>query len=84
MLLDELEAVVENAKGGFMGKRIINEEEFFTKAQQLRLKLKASGFDQRASTAPLQTNLSSRDLIAWAQTLPREEQEKIIAALSGH
>ncbi len=81
-LLDELEGLVGNAKGGFMGKRLINEEEFFTKVQQLRSKLSEVGFSQSGSTHPLETHRSSRDLIAWARTLSREEQEEIVAALS--
>lgn len=41
-IIDELEQLVENSKGGFMGKRVINEEEFFTKIQQLRSALPKS------------------------------------------
>ena len=38
-LLDELEQLIENAKGGIFGKRIIDEEEFFVKMTQLRAHL---------------------------------------------
>ncbi len=65
-----------------MGKRIINEEEFFVKVQQLRSKLKPFDFNQPGLIPPIETHRSSRDLIAWARTLSREEQQKIVIALS--
>lgn len=41
-IIDEIEQLVENGKGGWLGKRLINEEEFFTKIQQLRSALPKS------------------------------------------
>lgn len=67
--LDELEAVVENSRGDFMGKRLINEEEFFTRVQQLRAKLNALSTRQ------------SRDALSLALSLPREERRKLAEAL---
>jgi len=65
--ISDLETLFERSPM-FMGKNLVSAEEFFTRAQTLRTNLDALP--------------SSRELIAWLRTLPHEQQQEIVAALS--
>lgn len=76
-LIDELEQLVEESKG-ILGKRMVAEEEFFTKMQQLRSALPQSLKDAETPALPANFNELSRGdklrLIArWSAELARDE-----------
>lgn len=72
-LIDELERLVES--GAFMGKRMVNEEAFFTQTQRLRAALSRHEVVRTSSKA-------ANDFIAAARLLTEPEQLQIVAALA--
>lgn len=85
-IIDEIEGLVENSKGGFMGKRWVNEEEFFTKIQQLRAALPAAMRDAEigaGNAAPLAGSAGLQEVLQSAQRLSQGEKLALIARLSG-
>lgn len=82
-LIDEIEQLVEKGKG-WMGKRFVNEEEFFTLIQRLKIALpqflKSAG--QNSGSAPRQSSKSVNDFIEESRLLSDKEQLQIIAAMS--
>ena len=77
-LIDEIEQMVENGKG-WMGQRLINEEAFFVKIQQLRIALPAA----MKNAAPSgRASKAVNDLIEESRLLTEREQLQIIAALA--
>ena len=73
-MLDELEQLVENGKG-LMGKRMVNEEEFFTQMQRIRDVVAQSG-------ASLGTSKAVKDFVEESGQLSEPEQLQIVAALA--
>ncbi len=67
--IDELEQSVDNSKGGFLGKRLINEDEFYTRLHKLRAQLK--GWQER----------EKRDISQRAHSLTREERRALAGSL---
>ncbi|RYG73162.1 hypothetical protein EON80_03515 [bacterium] len=89
-IIDELEQLVEKSSG-FMGKRMVNEEEFFTQIQRLRATIPQSlkdAEDLLRSGMPTSVNLnpskSVREVITESSALSRKEQLQIICALAAH
>ncbi len=77
-LVDEIEQLVEESKG-FMGKRLVSEEAFFTKMQQLRAAL-PQAMQDAANSAAASANFS--DASVQARGLSRAEKLRLIAQLS--
>ena len=73
-LIDEIEQLVEEGKG-FMGKRMIEEEAFFTKVQALRAAL-----PQAMRNAA--TSSSAGEIAVTASGLSRGDKFRLIAQLS--
>ncbi len=75
--LDEIEQLVENGKLGFMGKRVVNEEEFFILIQRLRSELPRAMKDaeelmKKAEAVDLETRSAwptARDIITQTRDL---------------
>jgi hypothetical protein len=73
-LLDELEQLVENGKG-LMGKRMVNEEEFFIQMQRIRHVV--------ATRDPaVSTSKAVKDFVEESGQLSQPEQLQIVAALA--
>jgi predicted Zn-dependent peptidase len=86
--IDEIEQLVENGKG-WMGKRVVSEEEFFTLIQRLRSALPRELKDAedllRAGLPPsvsLEPSRPVQEIIKETSALNRQEQLQIIAALA--
>lgn len=76
--IDELENLVENGKLGFMGQRMVNEEEFFTIIQRLRTALvEVARANETRGASP-----AAHEVIAQTRDLAPQEQLQIIAALA--
>ncbi len=92
-LVDELEQLVEKGSG-LMGKKLVNEKEFFTQIQRLRMALPQSLKDAedaartapreigQSETVPRESSKSVRDFIEDSRFLSNKEQLQILAALS--
>jgi hypothetical protein len=87
-IIDEIEQLVENGKG-WMGKRMVNEEEFFTQIQRLRAAIPQAVKDAedaqslgRATPGSTATSRPVRDFINDSSLLSRQEQLQIISALA--
>ena len=84
-LMDELEHLVEASKG-FMGKRMVEEEAFFHKVQQLRTALPQALKDAQDSAwardLTPDASASLREVAARAHNLSRGEKLNLIAQLS--
>jgi cell division septum initiation protein DivIVA len=79
-IIDEIEQLVENGKGGWLGKRLINEEEFFTKIQQLRSALpksmkEAEDLMRKAEAVVNSAQTEAERLVTTAEA----EAEKIVS-----
>jgi hypothetical protein len=87
--IDKIEQLVENGKG-WMGKRLVDEEEFFTLIQQLRSGLPramkdAEGLIAKGESVDLQTRSGSprvHEIIVQSRDLTSQEQLQIVAALA--
>lgn len=76
--IDELESLVENSKVGFMGQRMVNEEEFFTIIQRLRTALvEVARANETRGASP-----AASEIISQTHYLTPQEQLQIIAALA--
>ena len=73
-LIDEIEQLVEEGKG-FMGKRLIEEEAFFTKVQALRSALPQAMKDAATSS-------SAGEVAVPAGAMSRGDKLRLIAQLS--
>ena len=85
-IIDEIEQLVENSSGGFMGKRLVNEEEFFTKIQQLRSALPKSmkeAEDNARAASQLAGSASLQEVLVSAEGLSNADKLALIARLSG-
>ena len=84
-IIDEIEGLVENSTGGFMGKRWVNEEEFFTKILELRSALPAALRDAEigvGNAAPPPGSPPLDVVLANARGLARGERLELVARLS--
>lgn len=77
-LIDEIERLVESGKG-WMGKRVVNEEEFFTQIQKLRAALPLF---MNQNGAPPSASKSVSELIESSRLLTEKEQLQIVAVLA--
>lgn len=77
-LIDEIEQLVENGKG-WMGKRVVNEEEFFTLIQKLRTALPQAMKNAGASGV---ASKKMSDFVEESRLLSDQEQMQILAILA--
>ena len=78
VLIDKIEQLVEKG-GGWMGKRLINEEEFLTLILQLRSALPQAIKNLETMRG---SSKAARDLIEETRFLTDKEQLEIVAILS--
>ena len=81
-IIDEIEQLVEQSKG-ILGKRMVEEEAFFTKVQQLRMTLPQAMKDaeDKAATRHLGDN-DLTDVALQARRLSKAERLNLISQLS--
>ena len=77
-LIDEIEQLVENGKG-WMGKRVVNEEEFFTLIQKLRAALPQA---MKNAGGVGSTSKSVSDFVEESRFLSDREQLQVLATLA--
>lgn len=88
-IIDEIEQLVENGKG-WMGKRVVNEEEFFTQIQRLRSTLPQALKDAEdivkagmpSAVVSLKPGRPVQEIIQETSSLSSQEQLQIICALA--
>lgn len=87
-IIDEIEQLVENGKG-WMGKRVVSEEEFFTQIQRLRAAMPRSlkdAEDMMATGMPPSISLKPsrpvQEIVQETSSLSTQEQLQIICALA--